>query len=77
MDDALRQACARAIHVIRTDGAVLRAGRAALAVLAGLGFRRTAAILRLPPLVWGVELGYRVVARNRRFFARFLFRPRG
>jgi hypothetical protein len=26
------------------------------------------------PLVWAVELGYWIVARNRAFFGRFLFR---
>jgi len=26
--------------------------------------------------VWGVELGYQLVARNRRLFSRFMFRRR-
>ncbi len=30
--------------------------------------------LRFPPLIWAVELGYQIVARNRPFFARYLFR---
>lgn len=74
MTPELRAACERAIHVLTTDGRTLRAGRAALFVLEHLGFRRTARVLRVPPLIWAVELGYFIVARNRRFFSRFMFR---
>ena len=74
MTPRLRRACARAMHVITPDGRVLRAGRAAVCVLRLLGWRRTAAILSRPPLIWAVEVGYRVVADHRPFFARFLFR---
>lgn len=77
MTPALRQACARAVHVITTDGKVLRAGRACLFVFAGLDWRRTAFVLGLPPFIWLVELGYAIVARNRPFFSRFLFRDSG
>ena len=74
MTPALRDACARAVHVVRPDGSVLRAGRASLHVLGAVGYRRLARVLAWPPLVWFVELGYFLVARNRRFFSRFLFR---
>jgi len=74
MTPQLREACAQAVHVVTPDGRALRAGRAALCVLALLGWPRAAAILSLPPLIWLVELGYWVVARNRPFFALFLFR---
>ena len=74
MTPRLRQACARAVHVITPDGRVLRAGRAALCVLEQVGWRRTAAVLSQPPLIWAVEIGYRLVADNRPFFGRFLFR---
>jgi predicted DCC family thiol-disulfide oxidoreductase YuxK len=77
MTEELHRACARAVHVVRRDGTVMRAGRATLYVLEGLGWRWTGRLLSLPPLVWLVELGYRVVARNRRFFGRFLFRSEG
>ena len=73
MTDALRRACAHAVHVVTARGEVIRAGRAALHVLDRIGFRRTAAVLSIPPLVWLVELGYRIVARNRSFFGRFPF----
>lgn len=74
MTEELSRACARAAHVVCPDGTTLRAGRASLHVLAGLGWRRTARLFSLPPFVWLVELGYWVVARNRHFFARFFFR---
>lgn len=74
MDNALRLACARAVHLRTADGQWLRAGRAVLATLALIGWPRTARLLSLPPLIQLVELGYGVVAANRRFFSRFLFR---
>jgi predicted DCC family thiol-disulfide oxidoreductase YuxK len=73
MTPALRAACARAVHVITRDGRVLSAGRASLFVLGELGYRRTATALGAPPLLWIVEAAYRLVARHRNFFGRFLF----
>lgn len=69
----MRARCARAVHVALPDGRFLRAGRAALYVLDMLGFHRLARVGSLPPLIWAVEVGYWIVARNRAFFARFLF----
>lgn len=74
MTDALAAQCARAVHVITPEGTVLRAGRASLYVLGQIGWRATAAIGSRRPLVWLVEGGYRVVARNRALFGRFMFR---
>lgn len=74
MTPALFAACAHAVHVVTIDGRVLRAGRAALFVLAHTRYRRWARLLGFPPLIWGVELGYQIVAAHRPFFARFLFR---
>jgi predicted DCC family thiol-disulfide oxidoreductase YuxK len=76
MTRQLAEACATALHVVTDDGKILKAGRACLFVLAAIGRRRTARLLSLPPLVWLVELGYRLVARHRTFFGRFLFRER-
>ena len=45
-----------------------------LEMLRRLGWQATASVFVLPPFIWFVELGYRVVANNRRFFSRFLFR---
>lgn len=74
MTPELRAACAIAVHVVTADGRVLRAGRACLCVLERTGWGWFARLLSLPPLVWLVEGGYRVVATHRPFFARFTFR---
>ena len=76
MTPALREACGRAVHVLTPDGRTLRAGRAALRVLAAAGWPRLARVLAVPPLIWLVELGYLLVAHHRRFFSRVLFRRR-
>ena len=74
MTPALRAACQDAVHVRTTDGTWLRAGRASLFVLERLGWPRLARLARIPPLVWLVEAGYRLVAANRPFFSRLLAR---
>lgn len=73
MTPELAHACERAIHVLTRDGRTLRAGRASMFLLGHLGYRRTAAVLSIPPLIWCVELGYWIVARNRVLFSKFLF----
>lgn len=75
MTEALAARCARAVHVFGPDGTLLAGGRAILFVLETIGWRpRLARALGRRPLIWGVELGYWIVARNRGFFGRFLFR---
>ncbi|HET9038389.1 MAG TPA: DCC1-like thiol-disulfide oxidoreductase family protein [Myxococcaceae bacterium] len=74
MTAELRRACARAVHVLTSEGQVLRAGRACLWVLQRTGYPVLARVFSLPPLVWGVELGYWLVARNRWLASRVLFR---
>jgi len=71
MTPALYYACERAVHVVKADGTVLRAGRASVFVMDQIGWHTAALILFLPPFIWAVELGYRIVAANRPFFARF------
>jgi predicted DCC family thiol-disulfide oxidoreductase YuxK len=72
MTPELEAACARAVHVITSDGTRLRAGRALLFAAEALGWRRTSRLLGLPPLVWLVELGYCLVARSRPLISRVL-----
>jgi predicted DCC family thiol-disulfide oxidoreductase YuxK len=74
MTDELRQACAKAMHVVTTDGTVHRGGRASMFILRKTGWGWFAALLMVPPFVWFVELGYWIVARNRGFFGKFMFR---
>ncbi|MFQ3610249.1 MAG: DUF393 domain-containing protein [Fimbriimonadales bacterium] len=62
----------RGVHVISREGRVFRAGRAVLFIMEQLGNRWLARILSLPPLIWGVELGYWLIARNRKRISRWL-----
>ncbi len=73
MTEELAARCARAVYIITPCGRILSAGRASLCVLAVIGYRRFARLFSLPPLIWSVELGYWLVARNRKFFGRFFF----
>lgn len=73
MTPELREACEEAMHVICRDGTLLKSGRATLYIYSGLGWRQSAALLSLPPVIWLVELMYWVVASNRLFFSRLLF----
>ncbi|MEW6298203.1 MAG: DCC1-like thiol-disulfide oxidoreductase family protein [Thermodesulfobacteriota bacterium] len=74
MTDELAHRCERAVHVLTPQGELLAAGRASLCVLGLIGYPCLARVWSVPPLVWFVEFGYWLVARNRRFFSRFLFR---
>lgn len=74
MNPELYAACDRAVHLILPDGTVMRAGRAALCMLEMVGWGRFARLLAWPPFIWFIELGYRVVADNRQFFSRIMFR---
>lgn len=74
MTPELRAACARAVHLLTPEGRMLRAGKACLWVLARTGYPLLARVLALPPLVWAVELGYWLVARNRKLASWVLFR---
>ena len=76
MTPELKAACARAVHVLTPDGQMLKAGRACLYVLGEIGFRGLARLLSLPPLIWLVECGYWLVARNRALASKVLFRRR-
>jgi hypothetical protein len=59
---------------------VLRAGRGVLYVLERIGWPRHARWLvrfaSFPPMIWFVELGYFIVAKNRVFFSKFMFKKR-
>ncbi len=72
MTPVLYAACKDAIHVVEANGTVHRAGRACLFTLNELGWHRVTRIFADPPLIWLVELSYRIVAANRPFFSRFL-----
>ena len=71
----LRDEARGAIQVITDRGQRLAAGRAMLFVFEQIGwFPSLARVAMRRPFIWLVELGYWVVAHNRSFFGRFLFR---
>ena len=75
MTPALREQARKAVQVMTADGRQLSAGRAILFVLEEIDWHPS--VVRLAgrrPFIWAVELGYWIVARNRSFFGRFLFR---
>lgn len=76
MTPELRQACARAVHLVEPDGRVWSAGRAVLRALEIVGYRVWPRVLRWPPFIWFIELGYWVVARNRRQASKIMFKRR-
>ncbi|GIV01577.1 MAG: hypothetical protein KatS3mg015_0407 [Fimbriimonadales bacterium] len=68
----MRERCRRAVHVLMPNGEAVAAGRAVLYVLGclpGYGWTRA---LKYPPLVWAVELAYRIVAAIRPVLSRFV-----
>jgi len=71
----LRRQARTAVQVVTDEGRRLSGGRAVLFVLEEIGWHP--GLVRWGgrrPFVWVVEWGYRVVARHRAFFARFMFR---
>ena len=74
VDAALREACRDALHVVTTEGEVLRGARAILFMIEATGRGALAATGRIPPMLWMLELGYRGVARHRAVVGRILFR---
>ncbi len=75
MSPALREQARRAVQVITAAGTRISAGRACLFVLEEIAWHpRLARLGRRRPVVWAVELGYRIVASNRSLFGRILFR---
>ena len=75
MDHKMSAACARAVHLLHPNGQIERAARACLTVLRLIGYPpQLISLLRLPPLIWTLEIGYWLIARNRAFFSKILFR---
>jgi hypothetical protein len=75
MTPALREQARKAVQVITADGRQLSAGRAILFALEHIEWHASAVRLAgRRPFIWLVELGYWIVARNRSFFGRFVFR---
>ena len=73
MTPELYAACEFAVHTVDPDGRVLRAGRACMHLLGLIGHPTLGRILSLPPFIWFVEIGYKIVAANRPFLSNFMF----
>jgi predicted DCC family thiol-disulfide oxidoreductase YuxK len=69
----LRAQCQKAVHVIKDDGSILRAGRAMLFCLEQTRWHRLARIGGWPIFIPFIEMGYALVARNRALLSKFLF----
>lgn len=74
MDEAMREACHEAMHVVLMDGRVLKGGEAACFVFERIGWGPIAKLLQLGPMAWATELGYRQVAAQRLILSGFLFK---
>jgi hypothetical protein len=75
MTPALRAQARKAVQVITAEGRQLSAGRAILFALEEIEWHpRMVRLLERRPFIWAVEFGYWIVAHNRSFFGRFLFR---
>lgn len=75
MTPTLREQARKAVQVISADGHQLSGGRAILFALEEIEWHPSAVRLAgRRPVIWLVELGYGLVARNRSFFGRILFR---
>ncbi len=75
MTSQLYEACRQAAHVITSDGRIISAGKAGMFVMEAVGYPRW--LIRpftWPPLVWLTEVGYKIVAKNRPFFSRIMFK---
>lgn len=73
ISEELRAACQNAVHVLKSDGEILRAGRAILFCGTQTKWNRLARIGLWPVFLPFVEVGYALVARNRGLFSKWLF----
>ena len=63
----------RAVQLVTRDDRQLSGGRAVLFALRETGWHPTLVrLLERRPLVWAVDLGYKVIAANRSRFSRFV-----
>lgn len=69
----LRAACQESVHVIQTNGEILKAGRAMLFCLRFTRWHRLARIGEWPLILPFIEIGYAWVARHRGLVSRWIF----
>jgi len=73
---AFKDACGKAVHIVTTSGKILRAEHASLFILERCGWGFIARFLSYPPFSWGAAGVYWLIANNRYFFSRLLFKDK-
>lgn len=73
ISDELRAACQNAVHVVKSNGEILRGGRAVLFCGTQTRWHQLARIALWPVFLPFVEIGYAIVAKNRGLFSKVLF----
>ena len=71
---SLKQACSHAMHVIKADGEIIKAGRAMMFCGLFTPLRGWARIGAWPIFLPFVELGYKFVAHNRTLVSKLFFK---
>lgn len=74
MTDEIAARAQNEMIVITSQGQVIGGARAVLFVLGQTGWGWFARFLAAPPLVWPIDLGYRIIARNRSHISRIFFK---
>jgi len=74
MTPLIYRACKTAVHVITSEGHIIKGGQAAMFILKELGYPGwLVKPFTWSPLLWLTEWGYLTIANHRSLFARFLF----
>ena len=71
---SLKESCSHSVHVIKTDGEVIRAGRAMMFCGTFTRFGGWARIALWPIFLPFIELGYKFIAANRMLVSKVLFK---
>lgn len=74
MHPELYEGCKSALYVITEDSRELRGAKGVLFLYAKTGWSLPYKILSVPPLLWLVQFGYWLVARNRGLISRIFFK---
>ena len=71
---SLKEACSHAVHVIKADGTVIKAGRAIMFCGTFTRFSGWARIALWPVFLPFIEIGYKFIAKNRMLMSKVLFK---
>ena len=74
ISEELRRSCQNAVHILKSDGEILKGGRAILFCGRFTRWHQLARIGQWPIFLPLVELGYALIAKNRLLFSKILFR---